>query len=426
MQFSNKKLFSLLIMLIYLSPYSAKAQMHDMQSHPMSPPECSEMQIWDFETASCQPFAMPGMPTSMWMIHGNMFAVQNFIEGSRGRSEFAVPNMIMGDVGSSIGEKNYVNLDLMLTFEKWTFPDKGYPELLQIGETDKNDRPFIDAQHPHSSPIMGLTLSDTYSFNNKDHIKFYFSPRGQTTEGPIAFMHRDTGMVNPDAPLGHHIGQDVSHITSTVVATSLHLGKLTLEASGFNGTEPEPTKVDLPIDKINSHAERIIYEFTDELYAMASAAYAKNPESHDSTLEKIYRYSTSVYYQKKFSSGLMLHNTFIFGLVNNYDHFSKLRSFGNEFLLHSMDLPHNVWGRVEVLERGGSQLQISKLEDPRWIEAATLGYTYDLWKMESCKIGIGASVTKNFIPSSFETAYGSDPWAGKVFIQATGMKMGFF
>jgi hypothetical protein len=330
----------------------------------------------------------------------------------------------MGDIGSSLGERHYINLDLMLTFEKWTFPSSGYPELLQIGEADENDKPYIDAQHPHSTPLMGLTFSDTIRLGNgKDHLKLFFAPRGQATEGPIAFMHRASGLINPDAPLGHHIGQDVAHITSTVLGSSLGINKTRFEVSVFNGTEPEPAKVDLPIGKINSYAGRIIYQFTDNIYAMASAAYIKNPEPHDVEIKKLYRYSSSIYYKKRFSSEWVLENTFIFGLVNYYDHFSKLRSFGEEFLIRSMDLPHNFWGRIEVLERGATELQITGPPDPEWIKAITAGYTYDFWKNEIYKTGIGISLTKNIIPEDFQNSYGQDPLSGKIFLQFQAMKM---
>ena len=297
---------------------------------------------------------------SMWMVHGSAFFVQNFTEGPRGKNQFSVPNMLMADAGNSFGSKHYINLNLMLTFEKWTFSDKGYPELLQIGEEDANDQPYIDAQHPHSSPIMGLTLSDTIKLSGeKSYLKLFFAPRGQTTEGPIAFMHRATGMNNPDAPLGHHIGQDVSHITSTVVGASLGLGKTNIEFSAFHGAEPEPTEVDLPIGKINSYAARAIYQFNDDFYAMISGSYAKDPEPHEQAIKKVNRYSASIYYDKKFPSMWMFHNSLIFGQVHNYDHISKLRSFNEEFLFHAMDLPHNIWGRIEVLERGANELLIS-------------------------------------------------------------------
>lgn len=419
-----KKFFALFLMQLLLISNSV-AQMSHEHSNPMGPSDCSEMYVWDFSFSTCRPLAMAGMPMKMLMIHGNGFLVQNFAEGPRGRNQFSAPNMIMGDFGSTAGANHYLDVNLMLTFEKWTFPKRGYPELLQIGESDKDERPYIDGQHPHSSPIMGLTFSDTINLGDKKHLKLFFAPRGQATEGPVAFMHRATGMINPDAPLGHHIGQDVSHITSTVVGASFGMDKIRLEASAFNGREPEPSEVDLPIGRLNSYGVRLIYQFSEKLYAMTSAAYVKNPEPHDPTITKNYRYSTSVYSDLNLNSSLMFHNTFLFGLVNYYDNFSKLRSFGDEFLFHSKDLPHNFWGRVEMLERGARELNItSNDKDPKWVSAITAGYTYDLIKSENGKLGIGFSVTKDFLPEEFKNTYGGNPVAGKVFVQLMGMKMG--
>jgi len=396
-------------------------------SMPMGTKGCSENEVWDFSTGSCSQLAMADMPMSMWMLHGNAFLVQTFQEGSRGHNRFAAPNMIMAEAGRSIGNRHYVDANLMLTFERWTFPKEGYPELFQIGEQNEDDEPYVDGQHPHSSPIMGLTVSDTIRLGNgRDHLKLFFAPRGQATEGPTAFMHRPSGTINPDAPLGHHIGQDVSHITSTVLGASLGLGRARYEASAFHGEEPEPTKVDLPLGELNSYAGRLIYEFSDDISAMVSAAFVKDPEPHDLTLEKIYRYSASAYVQHHLDNGWMLHDAFVFGLVNGYDHISALRSFLYEFWIHS-DQPSNYWGRIEFVERTGAQLNITSIEqplEPLWVSAITIGYTYDILKFESSKFGLGSSVTKNFTPSEFKEAYGGDPWSGRVFLQISGMKMG--
>lgn len=403
---------------------------HSMKSEmPMGPKDCSEMEVWDYSTASCRQLAMAGMPMSMWMLHGNAFLVQTYQEGPRGHDRFAVPNMIMSEVGRSVGDRHYVDANLMLTFEKWTFPKEGYPEVFQIGEKNEDGQPYIDGQHPHSSPVMGLTFSDTIRLaERRDYLKLFFALRGQATDGPIAFMHRPSGMVNPDAPLGHHIGQDVSHITSTVLGASLGLGRIRIEASAFHGEEPEPTKVDLPMGELNSYAGRLIYEFSDHVSAMASAALVKEPEHDDPTLDKVYRYSASTYIQHHLNNGWMLHDAFVFGLVNNYDHISALRSFLYEFWLHS-DQPSNYWGRIEFVERTGAQLNITTIPrplDPHYVTALTAGYTYDLTKFQDGKLGLGASVTKNFVPSVFKDAYGGDPWSGKIFVQISGMKMGDF
>lgn len=404
---------------------AARAVMDAPVAHPMGPADCGDMEIWDYAEGMCLPFAMPGMPMSMVMVHGNGFAAQTVSEKPRGQDAFSVPNMFMVDAGKSVGDRHYVNLDFMGTLERWTFPTAGSPELLQIGEENAAGQPYVDAQHPHSSPIMGLTLSDTIWLGaGKDHLKVWVAPRGQATDGPVAFMHRPTGMVNPDTPLGHHIGQDVGHITSSVVGVSLRAGETNLEASTFHGAEPEPSKVDLPVGELNSYAARITRQFTPHFYAMASGAFVKNPEPHEPDLDHIWRYSASAYVDHSFESGWMLHDALIWGLVNGYDHASALNSFAEEFWFHRERF--GFWGRLEVLQRTAEELAIEETVSPhegKWVTALTLGVTRDFARWESFHLAVGASVTKDFLPSEFRPAYAGDPVSGKIFVQASGMRM---
>ena len=204
------------------------------------------------------------------------------------------------------------------------------------------------------------------------------------------------------------------------------MGRTRIEASTYNGTEPDPTKVDLPLGSLNSYAGRLIYEFSDNWSAMASAAYLKDPEPHDPDITKIYRYSASLYGQHEMNSGWMLHTTTIFGLVNYYDQISALRSVLEEVWIHQKGVSHNFWGRVELVERSPLQLGIATVPnsiDPKWVTAITAGYTYDLLSMNYGKLGLGASVTKNFLPSEFESTYDGDPVAGRIFVQLSGSTM---
>lgn len=385
--------------------------------------ECSEMEVWDYSRDMCMPLAMAGMPMKMAMLHFDSFFTQTFEEGPRGKNAFSVPNMFMADIGSSVGNRHYLNLDIMGTFERWSFPKSGTPELLQIGEENADHRPYLDAQHPHSSPIMGITLSDTITLSGKDNLKFSFAPRGEASEGPVAFMHRPTGAVNPDAPLGHHIGQDVGHIASTVLGASLTLGGSTIEATTFNGTEPEPSKVDLPMGEMNSYAARFTQEFNEHFYAMASAAYVKKPESHDPNLDHIWRYSSSIYNDHTFQNGWTLHNAFIWGLVNYYDEAAALNSFAEELLIQNGK--KNFWSRIERLQRTPNELAIasSNPNDGKWVTAVTLGYTHKIANWDFTEIGLGGSVTKDILPGEYRGAYGGDPLTAKVFLQFGGMKM---
>ena len=418
--------YSLLFLFLTSQAFSQPDHSMVMTNHvrPMGPKDCGEMEVWDFSMAMCMPLAMKGMPMQMVMFQYNSFLTQTYIEGPRGRDAFSIPNMFMVDVGSSVADAHYINLDFMGTFEKWSYPNSGYPELLQIGEENDNHIKYLDAQHPHSSPIMGLTLSDTITLgNNKDHLKIWLAPRGQSTDGPIAFMHRPTGMVNPDAPLGHHIGQDVGHISSTVLGAALQLSGSTFEISTFNGTEPEPTKVDLPINRPNSYAARLIHQFNSQFYAMVSAAYVKEPEPHEPDLDHVWRYSASFYNDLQFDNGWMLHNAFIYGLINHLDHTGALNSFAEEFWFHQDR--KNIWGRIEYLQRTAQQLQIASLtpDQPEYVTAITLGYSYSFYRCDWGDVKAGVSMTKVILNSEYQSAYGNDPVSSKVFIQIGGMKM---
>jgi hypothetical protein len=387
---------------------------------------CGDMEVWDYGMNMCQPLAMKDMPMSMLMLHGNGFLGATSEEGDRGRDKIAAPNMAMIDAGTSVGDRQYLNVDLMLTAEKWTFPRGGNPELLQIGEENSSHQPYLDAQHPHSSPIMGLTFSDTISLQDagKNYLKLSFAPRGETTEGPVAFMHRTTGEVNPAAPLGHHIGQDVGHISSTVLAASLALGQSTLQVSTFHGAEPRPDAVDLPMGSPNSYAARFIERFSEDVFAMASAAFVKNPEADEPGLDHIWRYSASVYHHLTLKNDWQFWNTFIYGLVNNYDEASALNSFGEEFLFAKEK--SQIWGRAEVLQRTPAELAVDTSENPHrglWVTALTMGFTRTLWSADSLQFKAGASVTKDFLPAQDQDAYGIDPWSGTVFLQLSGMRM---
>src|SRR5665213_2194495 len=79
--------------------------------HPTGPSDCSDMEVFEYSMGMCMPLAMKGMPMSMLMVHGNAFATQLWEEGSRGRNAFAAPNMFMADIGTSVGDRQYINLD---------------------------------------------------------------------------------------------------------------------------------------------------------------------------------------------------------------------------------------------------------------------------------------------------------------------------
>jgi len=382
------------------------------------------MEVWDMDMGMAMPFPMAHMPMSMLMLHGYGFFETIAEEGvQRGRADFSGPNMFMADLGTSAGDFQYLNLDVMLTTDLWLVPKTGTPQLFQIGENQADGTPFIDAQHPHSSPIMGLTLSDTIALDagDKSNLKLFVAPRGESTDGPIAYMHRLTGMVNPDTPLGHHIGQDVGHISGSVIGESLKLGGFHVEASTFNGMEPDPTQVDLPIRTPDSYAVRLIQDFSPQVIAMASYAYVSNPEPG---IANANRYSASLYTHIPLNDSMTFHNTLIYGGITNIDNASFLNSALEEFAFASEKAA--IFGRVEVLQRTPAQLGISGISDPntgRWVTAVTLGYSHQVVAWDGWELRAGASVTNDQTPPEFSGTYEGNPLSYKFFFQLGGSQM---
>ena len=72
------------------------------------------------------------------------------------------------------------------------------------------------------------------------------APVGEPALGPVAFMHRASAAENPTAPLGHHTF-DSTHIALGVVTAAVDRGPWVVEASVFNGREPDENRWDLSI-----------------------------------------------------------------------------------------------------------------------------------------------------------------------------------
>ena len=403
----------------------SNAGMYDMM---ISPDGCASWEYYLFGMSMCQP--RPDVRGRFsGMVMGHLALTDTGVAGTRSRHSIAAPNWIMADGGIDLSHWNRIELDVMLTAERWTFPDRGYALPLQIGEENQNGVPYVDAQHPHSSPLMGLTLTDVLSFSSTKTriLRVWFSPRGETTDGPIAFMHRATGTVNPDAPLGHHLGQDVGHVTSTVIGAGFYfsnrLGATAIEASTFHGREPSPTEIDLPVATPDSAALRLVQQFGRHLTAAVSVAYVNSPEGDGANTVRI---SASAYTEHRLggSHNWRAHTSWIWGGVTNYDHAPFLTSFGIEATFS--DEVNTPFARLEVLHRTPAELAIASAtpNDPQFVGSLTLGYVRHVVSLWGFDLGVGVSGTLGILPADFQPAYGGPVIAsGKLFLDIRFIKM---
>src|SRR5690348_18178447 len=70
---------------------------------------------------------------------------------------------------------------------------RGYPLLLQTGETADGTTSLVDRQHPHDL-FMELSASWSHALDERDSAFIYGGLPGEPALGPPAFMHRDSGI----------------------------------------------------------------------------------------------------------------------------------------------------------------------------------------------------------------------------------------
>lgn len=380
---------------------------------------CPAGQHWDSSMNMCMPDGNSKSLTAMF--HYNQFLIATTSSGPRGRSAVSAPNMWMLMLDKKTSDRNTLEVSWMGTTDLWTVPSNGTPELLQTGEANAAGVPFVDAQHPHSSPIMGLTFSDilSYGANGENKLTFFFAPRGEATAGPENFMHRASAEGNPDAPLGHHL-QDVFHISSTVIGMKVDHGKLTVEGSVFSGAEPSPSQVNLDMHTPDSYAFRVNYRVDKHITVGGSFANVKaldrvnNPENKKET-----EHATAAWIESDFDLGKgTIKSSTIWGRNENITSNEQLNSFLEE-IVYSLG-KNNFYGRVEVLQRTPDQLEIQTTDGKtgaKWVKAITLGYERQVLSRGGLQLYTGAAVSKYSLPKEYQAAYGKSPTAAKVYLR---------
>jgi hypothetical protein len=169
------------------------------------------------------------------MLHGQADLIYDDQGGARGAVQTFSTSWLMFMARRQLAD-GALGLRFMLSGDPLMGRD-GYPLLFQSGETGNGVLPLIDRQHPHDL-LMEAALS--YSLNLSDHssLFLYGGLPGEPALGPTAFMHRLSGMDDPEAPLAHH-WLDSTHVAWGVITTGYTFSNLKFEASAFNGREPD-------------------------------------------------------------------------------------------------------------------------------------------------------------------------------------------
>jgi hypothetical protein len=368
---------------------------------------------------SWQPDATPMMGQHFmngdWslMAHGFVNALYDKQTGSRGDAKAFTESMFMLIGNRPVGPGT-VGVRAMLSLDP-TQGKHGYPLLFETGETADGKTPLVDRQHPHDF-FMELATSYSLRLGDDSAAFAYFGLPGEPALGPSAFMHRFSGVRNPEAPLTHH-WLDSTHITFGVATLGASKGPFQLEASWFNGREPDQYRWNIETRKFDSWSTRFSYNPLPELSMQVSYGDLKSPEQLEPDV-RVKRTTASATYHLNRGAAQWA-TTLAYGNNRKSGHGPTRSEPGwlleSTYVLHDT---HTVFARAEqvsnseLFEEGqpphGQEFRIRKF---------TVGYIYDFANTGPVKWGIGGLVGFASAPSQLDAYYGSSPRSYMVFLQ---------
>jgi hypothetical protein len=332
------------------------------------------------------------------MVHGSIDLVYDRQSGPRGGEKTFSESMFMVMAQHAAGP-GILTLRSMVSLDPAMGP-RGYPLLLQTGETADGVTPLIDRQHPHD---LFMELAGVYSVPIVPRASafVYVGYPGEPALGPPTFMHRFSGMDDPAAPITHH-WLDSTHITFGVVTAGMVYGPWKLEGSAFNGREPDQHRWDFDPWRIDSYSGRLSLNPSPNWALQVSYGYIHSPEQLTPAVSQ-HRLTASASYDRPFKGGNW-QTTLAWG--RNYD------EPGNRldgFLLESaVNLGrHTLFARAESVQKDELFTAPSPLAGHVFqVAEASLGYVYDLPIAAHMALGLGVLGTIDFVPSAIGPAYG--------------------
>jgi hypothetical protein len=342
-------------------------------------------------------------PARGWdvMLHGNGF-LQFLYEGGeehRTGNQAGSINWFMAMARRPVGAGR-VGLRGMVSLEPFTIGGCGYPDLLATGETCDGDS-IHDRQHPHDL-FMELALEYDRPLTRGLRWQLYGGPAGEPALGPAAFPHRPSAMPNPVAPIGHH-WFDATHITYGVVTGSVYARRWKVEASAFNGREPDEERRDLDFAPLASYSGRVALMPAAQVAVQISAGHLADAEAaHGAGRQDVERATASVVYHRQ--NGPALWATMAAWGVNR-----EPTDTTHAFLVESSLTPNGLdtwFGRVEVAGKPAHSLHVHESEEVFTVGKLQAGYVRYFPSRGGVQPGIGGSVSASLLPAPLRARYG--------------------
>jgi hypothetical protein len=306
-----------------------------------------------------------------------------------------------------------MHLHGMLSTEPFTVGSRGYPLLLQTGESYQN-APLHDRQHPHD---LFMELSAMYELPVARNlgVALYSALVGEPAIGPVAYMHRPAAQNDPFAPIGHH-WQDATHITFGVLTAGVFTRTVKLEGTLFHGREPDEDRYNFDFGALDSYGGRVTVNPSPNWSFAASYGYLKSPEALLPD-ENQHRIGASVQFTTGLGRGGEWASALIYGANKHTIPGGPSAGFEHSLLLESnvqLDNRNSVFGRVEWVQKSAEELVVPSFNPHAHFDVAelVLGYVRELATYAGASVGLGIRGSVNIVPADLEPTYGTRTPAG--------------
>ncbi len=343
------------------------------------------------------------------MLHGLGFFQYDRQGGPRGSNQVGLTNWVMGMATRQVSG-GHLQVRAMLSAEPWTIGRRGYPLLLQTGETYKG-APLRDRQHPHDL-FMELAALYERGIGRDVGISLYVAPVGEPALGPVAFPHRPSASADPLAPLSHH-WQDGTHITFGVLTAGIFTRSAKLEASWFNGREPDENRTNFDYNgrRLDSYSARLSVSPNPRWSLAAWYGYANGPEALHPD-ESLHRVGASLLTTQAVGTDGTWSSALIYGANDVIGAAPPSHSL---VLESNLDLGRNgFFARAEYVRKSADDLVIPSVppETAYDVTALVLGYLREVGRVAGLEAGLGLRGSVDFVPSGLRSEYDGRTPAG--------------
>jgi hypothetical protein len=369
---------------------------------------------------SWQPASVTGYEW-MWMrggwelmAHGVIFIDYNQQGGPRGAGKAESVNWGMLMEQHRLGRGTILFRE-MFSAESLTSPHPGFPEIFQTGETYHGE-PLVDHQHPHNV-FAELAALYTVPLTRRISWELYGGPSAEPALGPVTYIHRASAAELPMAPLSHHL-QDSTHTSFGVVTTGFMIDRVKLEASAFNGREPNEQRWSIQLAALDSWSGRASIAPGRNWTAQYSIGRLEHPEALEPGSQ--WRQTASVEYNRRWHDGGWA-SSIIWGRVHKIAIGDNLNSYLLESTLNFRQRNY-AFSRLELVDKDELFPQATALSTYR-IGAYTFGGVRDLISNKEWQMGLGADMTFYSKPAVLDVSYGKQPVSFQIFLRLRPARM---